>query len=130
VEIHTIEKILGTDIEPSWKVLLMLGIGVFSTGVPPKYLEIIKDLATRQKLYLIIANTHYIYGTNYPFANAYIAKDLTAMTQEELIQAMGRVGRNKRVPYSIRIRDSSIVQKLFLPQPSPEGKKMLELFHK
>ena len=130
VEVSTIEKILSTDVEPSWKVLLMLGIGVFSTNVPPKYLEIIKDLATRQKLYLIIANTHYIYGTNYPFANAYIAKDLTGMTQEELIQAMGRVGRNKRVPYSIRVRDASILKTLFMPQPSPEGSKMLELFHK
>jgi len=130
VDVSTIEKILSTDVDPSWKVLLMLGIGVFSTNVPPKYLEIIKDLATRQKLYLIIANTHYIYGTNYPFANAYIAKDLTAMTQEELIQAMGRVGRNKRVPYSIRLRDASTIQTLFMPQPSPEGAKMLELFHK
>lgn len=129
VEISTIEKILGTDIEPSWKVLLMLGIGVFSTNVPPKYLEIIKDLATRQKLYLIIANTHYIYGTNYPFANAYIAKDLT-MTQEELIQAMGRVGRNKRVPYSIRLREASTIKTLFMPQHSPEGANLLKLFHK
>ena len=107
----------------------MLGIGVFSTNVPPKYLEIIKDLATRQKLYLIIANTHYIYGTNYPFANAYIAKDLT-MTQEELIQAMGRVGRNKRVPYSIRLRDASTIKTLFMPQHSPEGANLLKLFHK
>jgi len=130
VDVSTIEKILSTDVDPSWKVLLMLGIGVFSTEVPPKYLEIIKDLATRQKLYLIIANTHYIYGTNYPFANAYVAKDLTHMTQEELIQAMGRVGRNKRVPYSIRLRDASTIQTLFMPQPSPEGTKMLELFRK
>jgi len=130
VDVATIEKILSTEVEPSWKVLLMLGIGVFSTTVPPRYLEIMKELAVQQKLYLIIATTSYIYGTNYPFANAYIAKDLKDITQEELIQAMGRVGRDKRVPYSIRIRDDAILQTLFMPQPSPEGSKLVELFHK
>lgn len=128
VDTATIEKILGTDVDASWKVLLMLGIGVFSTEVSPKYIEIMKDLAIQQRLYLIIANTNYIYGTNYPFANAYISKDLKDITQEELIQAMGRVGRDKRVPYSIRIRDASILKTLFMPQSSPEGAKMIELF--
>lgn len=125
-----IERILSIDVDPSWKALLMLGIGVFSASVPPKYLEVMKDQATRQKLYLIIADPSFIYGTNYPFANAYIAKDLTHMTQEELIQSMGRVGRNKRVPYSIRLRDESFIKKIFMPQESPEGETMLRLYRK
>jgi len=128
IEPSIIERILSIDVDPSWKALLMLGIGVFSSAVPPKYLEIMKDQATRQKLYLIIADPSFIYGTNYPFANAYIAKDLIRMSQEELIQSMGRVGRNKRVPYSVRLRDESFIKKIFMPQDSPEGETMLRLY--
>ena len=32
-----------------------------------KYNEIVKDLAQNQKLFLIIASSDYIYGTNYQF---------------------------------------------------------------
>ena len=52
-----------------------------------------KKLAEKQKLYLIIASSDYIYGTNYQFYYGYLSKDLLNMTQEKMIQAFGRIGR-------------------------------------
>ena len=73
-------------------------------------------LAYDQKLYIIVASTDYIYGTNYSFCHGYIGKDLTNMTQQKIMQAMGRIGRNKiQQDYTIRFRDNSIIKKLFEP---------------
>ena len=60
------------DIEDSWKLLLMMGIGVFTTHNSIKYTEIMKNMAINQQLYLIIASSDYIYGTNYQFCHGYI----------------------------------------------------------
>jgi hypothetical protein len=130
VDVASLKKILATDVDSSWKILLMIGIGVFTTSVPPAYLEIVKELATQQHLYLIIANTSYMYGTNYQFANAYVAKDLTSVSQDELIQSLGRVGRGQQVPYSIRLRDEQLAKTLFMPQFNPEAETMMRLFKK
>jgi hypothetical protein len=130
VDIPSLKKILATEVDSSWKILLMIGIGVFTTSVPSSYIEIVKELASQQHLYLIIANTSYMYGTNYQFANAYVAKDLVNVSQDELIQVLGRVGRGNQVPYSIRFRDEQFARTLFMPQPSPEAETMLRLFQK
>jgi len=130
VDVGSLKRILATDVDSSWKILLMIGIGVFTTSVPPAYLEIVKELATQQHLYLIIANTSYMYGTNYQFANAYVAKDLTSVSQDELIQSLGRVGRGQQVPYSIRLRDEQLAKTLFMPQFNPEAETMMRLFKK
>ena len=83
------------NVENIWKLLLIMGIGMFSDKNTPKYLEIMKKLAENQKLYLIIASDDYIYGTNYQFCHGYVSKDLANnMTQEKIMQAIGRVGRN------------------------------------
>ena len=75
-----------------------------------------KSLAQEQKLYLIIATSDYIYGTNYQFCHGYISKDLHYMSQEKCIQAMGRVGRNKlQHDYSIRFRSDTLISTLFKP---------------
>ena len=84
---ETVEKImLVDDVDDSWKVLLMMGIGVFGSDVNDNYTEIMKQLAQEQKLYLIIASTDYIYGTNYQFCHGYIGKDLSLMSQEKLFK--------------------------------------------
>ena len=76
-----------------------------------------KKLAEQQKLYLIIASSDYIYGTNYQFCHGYLSKDLQNMTQEKMIQAFGRVGRqNSQMDYTLRIRDENLIRKLFLPE--------------
>lgn len=113
-----IEEIMAIkDIEDIWKILLILGIGLFSRTKPIAYTELVKKLADEQKLYLIIANGDYIYGTNYQFCHQYLSKDLSNMTQEKIIQAMGRIGRNKlQQNYSCRFRDNSLFEKLFLPE--------------
>jgi hypothetical protein len=108
-----VEIMLLTDVDDSWKILLLLGIGVFTEHKSSAYTEIMKKLADTQKLYLIIADSDYIYGTNYQFCHGYLSKDL-ALTQEKIIQALGRIGRNNiQQEYSIRFRDDSQVDLLF-----------------
>ena len=118
------------NINDIWRVLLLIGIGLFSKDQPIEYTEIVKEFADNQKLYLIIANGDYIYGTNYQFCHSYIGKDLEDITQEKIIQAMGRVGRNKlQQTYSIRIRDDSMIDKIFLKEEDKkEAKNMNILF--
>ena len=103
-------------IENIWKVLLMMGIGVMTdkSNSNKTYTEIMKDLAQNQRLYLIIASTDYIYGTNYQFCHGYLGKDLSDISQEKIIQALGRIGRNKlQQEYSIRFRDDAHLLKIF-----------------
>jgi len=109
-----VEKIMFLPIENTWKMLLMMGIGVFKRHECVKYTEIMKNLADEQKLYIIIASSDYIYGTNYQFCHGYLSKDLEKMSQEKIIQAFGRIGRsNVQQDYSIRLRSDVFLHKLF-----------------
>ena len=118
-------------IEDSWKLLLMMGIGVFTEHDNIAYSEIMKELAYKQQLYLIIASADFIYGTNYQFCHGYISKDLGYISQEKCIQAMGRVGRNKlQQDYSVRFRDNDLIMKLFIKENNkPEVTNMNKLFN-
>ena len=131
---HIVEEIMLLNIANAWKILLLMGIGCFikednecknedkekkekKDKDKIKYMEIMKKLAEDQKLYLIIASSDYIYGTNYQFCHGYLSKDLLNMTQEKTIQAFGRIGRkNNQMDYTLRIRDNSLIEKLFLPE--------------
>ncbi len=119
------------DIEDHWKMLLMMGIGVFAQHNSDRYMEIMKSLAMNQKLYLIIASTDFIYGTNYQFCHGYLSSDLEGMSQEKAIQAMGRVGRNKlQFDYSLRFRNDNILKSLFEHDADkPEVANMARLFN-
>jgi len=127
-----IEIMLLKDVDDSWKILLLLGIGVFTEHKSSAYTEIMKKLADRQKLYLIIADSDYIYGTNYQFCHGYLSKDL-GLTQEKIIQALGRIGRNNiQQEYSARFRDESQVTTLFTKyafEDKPEVINMNQLFN-
>ena len=118
------------NIDDIWRILLLMGIGLFSSAQPIEYTEIVKEFADEQKLYLIIANGDYIYGTNYQFCHAFIGKDLD-ITQEKMIQAMGRVGRNKlQQTYSIRVRREDMIDKILLEEEDKiEVKNMNRLFN-
>ena len=84
-------------------------------------MAIMKELAVKQHLYLIIASSDYIYGTNYNFCHGYIAKDLQDITKEKLIQGLGRVGRkNNKLDYSIRLRSDNLIRKLLLEEESKQ----------
>jgi len=109
-------RIMALDVETHKKVLLLLGIGLFVLHAPTPYLELMKEFAAQQKLYLILASSDYIYGTNYAFCHGVVSKDLTNMTQQKTIQAMGRIGRNAvQQDYTVRFRTDALIQSLFLP---------------
>ena len=120
------------NVEDSWKILLLLGIGVFTNHESFQYTEIMKKMADKQKLYMIIADSDYIYGTNYQFCHGYLSKDMV-LTQEKIIQAMGRIGRNNiQQEYSVRFRDDEqihVLFKTFLPEEKPEVINMNLLFN-
>jgi len=124
------EIMLLTGVADSWKVLLLMGIGVFTNHENIAYTEIMKKMADEQKLYIIIASSDYIYGTNYQFCHGYISKDLD-LTQEKIIQAMGRIGRNNlQQNYSVRFRDDEQIMKLFTSNTEkPEIINMNRLFN-
>ena len=131
VDESTVVQIMSlTGVDDSWKILLLLGIGVFTIHPNPAYTEIMKTMADNQKLYMIIASSDYIYGTNYQFCHGYISKDL-CLTQEKIIQAMGRIGRNNiQQEYSIRFRDDDKIRKLFTTElVKPEVINMNKLFN-
>lgn len=126
----TVKEIMELDVDNSLKILLLLGIGMFTANQNTAYLEIMKKLAYEQKLYIIIASSDYIYGTNYSFCHGFIGKDLTKMTQQKIIQAIGRIGRNKiQQEYTIRFRDDEIMTRLFEPvKENLEAINMSRLF--
>ena len=130
VDDETVNEImLLNGIDDTWKILLMMGIGVFINHENIRYTEIMKTMADEQKLYMIIASSDYIYGTNYQFCHGYLSKDLI-LTQEKMVQALGRIGRNNiQQSYSIRLRDDEQITKLFYVEHNkPEVKNMNVLF--
>jgi len=131
IDSNDVERIMLMEVKSTWKILLLMGIGVFTNNHDNNYTEIMKQLAQKQKLYLIIASSDYIYGTNYQFCHGYISKDLKNMTQEKTIQAMGRIGRNQvSKDYSIRFRDDELLDKIFKDvEYRPEVENMNRLFN-
>jgi len=130
IDDSVVERIMHLHVERNWKILLLMGIAVFTKHKCVEYVAIMKELALQQKLYLIIASTDYIYGTNYQFCHGYIGKDLQDISQEKLIQAFGRVGRrNGLQDYSIRLRNDNMIQLLFTESTSKiESENMNKLF--
>jgi hypothetical protein len=115
------------DVDDSWKVLLLQGIGVFANHKSKAYSEIMKKLADKQLLFLIIADSDYIYGTNYQFCHGYLSKDL-GLTQEKIIQALGRIGRNNiQQEYSARFRDDDQIKTLFTRFASTDKPEVLNM---
>ena len=131
IDDETVTQIMYlNDVDKAYKILLLMGIGVFMKDMNKEYLDIMKALATKQKLFVIIASSDYIYGTNYQFCHGYLSKDLENMTQEKMIQAFGRIGRKKsQSNYTIRLRDNSLIDKLFTEEENkPEVMNMNRLF--
>ena len=130
IEENVVKEIMGLEIDNYQKVLLLMGIGLFMEGLHPKYLEIMKTMAYQQDLFLIIASSDYIYGTNYSFCHGFISKDLTNMTQQKTLQSLGRIGRNNiQQTYSVRFRDDAMLNQLFMKQTENlEAVNMSRLF--
>ena len=130
IEEDIVKEIMSLEIDNYQKVLLLMGIGLFMEGLHPKYLEIMKTMAYQQNLFLIIASSDYIYGTNYSFCHGFISKDLTNMTQQKTLQSLGRIGRNNiQQTYSVRFRDDRMLNQLFMKQTDNlEAVNMCKLF--
>ena len=130
IDEDTTKSIMALDIDNNLKVLLLLGIGMFMDKPHIQYMEIMKKLADTQKLFIIIASSDYIYGTNYQFCHGVIGKDLTNMTQQKTLQSMGRIGRNKiQQDYTVRFRDDEMIKCLFkTPEYNIEAENMIKLF--
>ena len=118
------------NVDNTIKVLLILGIGVLIDVEHSDYNEIMKKLAEQQRLFIIIASSDYIYGTNYQFCHGIIGKDLEKMTQQKTMQALGRIGRNQiQQTYSIRFRDDDFIYRLLEEQTfNLEAVNMNKLF--
>jgi hypothetical protein len=125
------KRIMHLNIDTKYKVLMLLGIGTFKFHENREYMEIMKQLADEQKLYMIIASTDYIYGTNYQFCHGFIGKDLYNISQQKIYQSMGRVGRNNiQQDYTIRFRDNDMIKSLFIkPSVHMEATNMCRLFN-
>ena len=125
----TTKSIMLLNIDNHLKVLLILGIGMLLDNSNVEYMEIMKQLAMEQRLFIIIASTDYIYGTNYQFCHGFIGKDLTNMTQQKTLQAMGRIGRNNiQQDYTIRFRDDDMITRLFEePSVNMEAQNMCRI---
>jgi hypothetical protein len=130
IDDETVRQIMELNVTDSMKILLLMGIGMFTNNPNVQYMEIMKGLAYQQKLYIIIASSDYVYGTNYSFCHGFIGKDMLNMTQQKIIQCMGRIGRNGiQQEYTIRFRDDALLMKLFSkPDDNMEAKNMSRLF--
>jgi hypothetical protein len=130
VEEETVREIMQLEIDRTFKILVLLGIGVLLKQENSQYEEIVKRLANEQRLFIILASSDYIYGTNYAFCHGMIGKDLQKMTQQKTLQAMGRIGRNNiQQEYTIRFRDDDMILRLFQkPEVNMEAMIMEKLF--
>ena len=129
---NCVYNIMELDVPDQMKMLLLLGIGMFinEKDANPRYMEIMKKMADTQQLFLILASSDYIYGTNYQFCHGFIGRDLQKMTQQKTIQAMGRIGRNQtQQEYTVRFREDAMLMQLFCaPEENREAIIMSRLF--
>lgn len=127
---QTVKDIMELEINVSYKVLILMGVGVLIKQETKEYEEIVKRLADEQKLFLILTSSDYIYGTNYQFCHGFIGKDLQNMTPQKILQSMGRIGRNKhQQDYTVRFRNDEMIESLFkTPEINQEGVNMNKLF--
>lgn len=130
VDEQTVKQIMVMNIESYLKVLLMMGIGTFIANLPHEYMEVMKRLASEQRLYLIIASSDYVYGTNYQSCHGFIGKDMKNMTQQKTMQSLGRIGRgNIQQEYTVRFRNDDLLTQLFVPMEyNKEAYNMNRLF--
>jgi hypothetical protein len=123
-----INKIIELDIEVNYKLLLMMGIGILNK-TNETYNTIMKELADNKHLLMIMASSDYIYGTNYQFAQCYMADNMQDLTQEKIIQAIGRVGRKeKNKTFTFRFLNNDHIDILFKNNNYMEETNMNRLY--
>jgi len=128
IDENYVNRIMNTNTSFKYKVLLLLGIGVLHKN-DIIFNDIMKELADSKQLMLILATSDYIYGTNYQFSHGYLSEDIENITQEKIIQAIGRVGRKEKIKHLLLGLETINIQVCFFETiVSKEGNKMNELF--
>lgn len=124
-----VRKIMKLSVDTKYKILLLIGVGVFNPHESMnEYNDIMKELADTKQLIIIIASEDYIYGTNYQFCHAYLSEELN-VKQEKIIQAIGRVGRKeKNKTFTFRFKNSESINTLFIKNSNLETINMNNLF--
>ena len=129
-----VRKIMNLSIETNYKILLLMGIGIFNSNtdsfdLKDDYNDIMKELADQKKLVFMIAGSEYINGTNFQFYHGYLADDIININQETIIQAIGRVGRKeKNKTFTFRFRDTNVIKALFVKESYIESININKLF--
>jgi hypothetical protein len=122
---------MSLTIDSKYKILLLMGIGIFNPeDHMGEYNDIMKELAENKYLLCILATPDYIYGTNYQLCHAILTEEMSEhITQEKIIQAIGRVGRReKNKLFRFIFKNNSIIKKLFIKDNIIESKNMNILF--
>ena len=122
---------MNLTLDTKYKILMLMGIGIFNPDEDMgDYNDIMKELAEQKYLMCIIASSDYIYGTNYQFCHAFLTEDMTdIMTQEKIIQAIGRVGRKeKNKKFTFRFKNNKMIEKLYIKQNTIESDNMNRLY--
>lgn len=127
---ESVKEVMGLAVDTSLKLLMLMGIGLFVEGADAKYLEVMKRMATQQDLFIIIASSDFVFGTNYNFCHGFIGKDMANMTQAKTIQCLGRIGRSSiQSTYTARFREDQFIYNLFkTPERNLEAENMSRLF--
>ena len=109
-----ISSVMSLDtIDNNVKISFLFGIGVLHESLCPKYTTIVKDCMKQNKLYCVIANSDFIYGTDYTFHHMFLCKDIP-IQHHSMIQALGRVGRQySGHNYTCRLRDKNMYENIF-----------------
>ena len=127
---ESVKEVMALAVDTSLKLLMLMGIGLFVEGADAKYLEVMKRMATQQDLFIIIASSDFVFGTNYNFCHGFIGKDMANMTQAKTIQCLGRIGRSAiQSTYTARFREDQFIYNLFkTPERNLEAENMSRLF--
>ena len=125
-----VRKSMNMQVHTNYKILLLMGIGIFNPNeILEEYNDTMKELAEDKQLLFIISTSDFMYGTNYQFCHAIFAEELENVTQEQIIQSIGRVGRKeKNKLFTFRFRDNSRIIDLFVKTNTLEADNMNRLF--
>jgi hypothetical protein len=102
----------------NYSILFLMGIGVMSHA-HPQYLALVKSMLDENRLFMVVADQDFLWGTNFDFRYMIVAADLCAngvhkLTPDMLQQMLGRVGRNGQNA-TVYSRIPNIGQLLFCP---------------
>jgi hypothetical protein len=116
----------------NYSILFLMGIGVMSHA-HPEYLALVKSMLDENRLYMVVADQDFLWGTNFDFRYMIVAADLCVngahkLTPDMLQQMLGRVGRNGKNA-TVYSRIPNIGQLLFCPpEIKVEQTKLNQLF--